>query len=373
MMSIPSRKCPEGFPARRFTARADLLAAYMRRLTSVRTYAAYERAIVGIDRLKKELGSAETVLFHKRLLSDPETAAAYLYYRLNHTESHAKDTKRLARLADQLAARFPDTKLPPLLQVEIAEICYHQGQYDRAEAWASRSLRQYPGYDRALYARGAARHKMKRVRQASEDFEALLRTCPESGLRAAAHEEAALTEEGLEERSRALAHYFALGYNLDIAYLLDVRMSNSEMEAYLRMADARKPWTLAQNWRDDEHKTAVAFRRADLVAYSLGIRYLRDEQWDLAERRLKQVPANLYKSFSVGRAEWETRPSPDPLTAVRELRPLHLAVRQARNSRERAQALFAIRLLLPHSRNAAAVQSRALAGPARGRLRHVVE
>ena len=321
--------------------RAELLAACMRRLITAPTFKAYENAIAGIDRTKRNLAREEITLFHKRVLNDPATAAGYLYYRLNHTPGHAADTKRLAALAETLTARYRVAKLPALLQVEIAEIHYHQGQYGRAAEWASRCLRQYRDYDRALYVRGAARHKLKLLPQAAADFATLLRDCPKSGLRAGAHEEAALVAENADDWGTALAHYFALEYRLDVAYLLDVRMTPAQIEAYLKSPDAAQQCSLPVGWRGEENAKPIVCRRSELAAFALGIRYLRNEKWDTAAQWLKRVPAGLSRRLGRGRADWDGgHPSPDPLTAVRELRALDLAARRARGVKARGDALF---------------------------------
>jgi len=321
-------------------ARVDLLAAYMRRLNAAKSYTEYEWTIAGINRIKRHLARQEIVQFHKRLLSDPDTAAAYLYYCFCHTDSHAADTKRLAQIAETIATRFPAAKLSSFMQVGIAEIYYRQGRYDRALSWCTRCLEREPHYDRALYARGAALHRMGRLREAGADFDALLKYCSNSGLRPAAHEEAALIAEDAENWSSALSHYFALDYHLDQAYLLDVRMPAAAIESYIHTADARESQILATGWRTRDEGKQTVCKRSELAAYSLGIRYMRDEKWDLAERWLKSIPTALYRAFSRGRAEWEDPASPEPLKAVHDLRKLHEAVQRAGSPRARAQAMF---------------------------------
>jgi len=321
-------------------AHVELLAGRMRRLNAVTTYRMYERTISSIDHLTRHLSPEEIKGFHDRLLNDPDTAAGYLYYRLNHTTNHAADTDRLTRLAEQVSAKYPKVKLPPLLLVEIAEVYYHRGRYDLAEKWSTACLQRDPKYDRALFVRGAARDKLKQLTGAADDLDVLLRECPESGLRAAAREEAALVAERSGNWQLALSHYFALDYPLDVAYLLDVRMSPKEAETYYQSRDAREKCFLPPTWRDEGESKSITCRRSDVVAYALGIRYLRAEKWGISERWLKRVPPDLYATFSLGRSKWSSRPSLDPISGLHALRALANAAQNARTDSARAEALF---------------------------------
>ena len=61
-------------------------------------------------------------------------------------------------------------------------------------------------------------------------------------------------------------------------------MSPRQIEAYLRSPDASRPTMILSGWGYEPRPGPITCRRSDAAAYALGIRYLRDEKWDLAER-----------------------------------------------------------------------------------------
>lgn len=326
-------------------AYARLFAAYLRRLPQVPNYKLYLESMSGIVRLKRRMSPTDAAYFSRALLSDPDTAGAYVYYRLNHTDEAAGDMARLERLAERIAGARAVHRLPALLRVQIAEIYYRRGRYPEALRWASAVLSEHPNNDRALFVRGAALHRLKRIPNASRAFETLLQRFPESGLRPAAREEAALLAERMGDWSRALSHYFALGYRQDVAYLLDIRMTPAQIEQYLSRPDANLVWYVDRPYENSPSSHAMRVRRRDLIAYSLGTRYLRMEKWDLAERWFRRTPKRLYDQCSADRKEWEysddkRKPCPEPLNTVHDLRLLHRALLGAHTDNARAVALF---------------------------------
>src|SRR5205814_1529317 len=77
-----------------------------------------------------------------------------------------------------------------------------------------------------------------------------------------------------------------------------------------------------------------------LLAYSLGIRLLRQDRWDEAAAWLRTVPRATYVSFNRGRRNWDGNPPPDPLYAAWQLGGLQRAVSRARTDNDRAAALY---------------------------------
>jgi hypothetical protein len=90
----------------------------------------------------------------------------------------------------------------------------------------------------------------------------------------------------------------------------------------------------------DARLPAAPEHLSQVVAYSLGLRYMRDEQWERAASWLRRVPRDAYLRFSLGRREWDEKPSPDPLTAIRELRFLQELANRASTASVRAAALY---------------------------------
>lgn len=325
--------------------RVWLLASYLRRLTRAHTYDDYAQAIIAIDRTEGALTPQEAKQFSALLRSDPELPDPYLYYRLNHTSLDAGGRKSLARLADAIIAAHPNTRLSPTVRARLAEVFYRNKQYAKALSWVEEQKTAAQPYDLALYVRGAALQKLGRNSEALAEFRTLLTRCPQSGMRHAAREEVAILCEALGDRIGALEQYFELDYTADIAYLLDCRMSIAEVEASLsrfntghHMLNADRYYEVAPEGEDGT--PSVRYSRQELLLYTLGVLELRADHWDAAERWFKQLKAKRVKLFSEGRKKWESRPSPDPLTATHDLRRLNEAAQNAPDENARAVALY---------------------------------
>ncbi len=322
--------------------RVRLLEGYLRRLARAKNFFTYERAVMDIERTLKAFSPADARAFKRHLFRRDDLIAPYLYYRLYHSNSKPADLARLAKLADAITARRSSALLPPLVRVRLAEVYYRRGQYDLALHWAERAVYPRP-WDRALYVRGATLHKLKRYRAAIADFAALLRRFPKSPLRRGAREELALLYEATGDYGSALEQYFALDYRMDIAYLLDIRMTPRQIEDFLRSRAGQSRRILTtEDWHTDPPRTYRCTQR-DLLLYSLGIRYLRDEKWRQAAYWLRLVPYKTYVAFSAGRKYREYNadtPSPEPLTAVRDLSRLERDVAAAKSDNARAAALY---------------------------------
>src|SRR5206468_2503097 len=131
--------------------------------------------------------------------------------------------------------------------------------------------------------RGAVYHKQKRYTAALADFNTLLARFPKSPLQHGAREELALLHEAVGDLGGALEQYFALGYQTDVAFLLDARMTRDEMRRYMRL-HRDMPYRLQPHWGEETPPArSIRYTRNDVIAYSLGIRCLRDERWDEAE------------------------------------------------------------------------------------------
>ncbi len=324
--------------------RVWLFAAYLRHLPKVQTYDEYGQAISAIDRTRYALDADDLARFAALLRKSPDLPGPYFYYRLYHTSLKPADLTALANLADQIVAQHPVTQFSPVVRVRLAEVYYRRRQYDKALRWATTAQQgSSTPYDRALYVQGAALHRLGRSREALTAFRLLLTRCSHSPLLHGAREETAILCESLGDLTGALEQYIALDYTADIAYLLDARMSLAEVEtAYKRLRTGQHKF---QSYNSHGRRSGgynLHYRERELLTYTLGIRNLREGHWDTAERWFKQMKGKRLRIFSQGRADWGTHPSPDPLTAVRELRRLDAACTSAPNDSARAAALYKV-------------------------------
>jgi tetratricopeptide (TPR) repeat protein len=306
-------------PQQQGPIRIRLMAAYLQRLTATQSYNTFSQALQQIDHIRHSMTPAEAVQFGNLLVERPEVASGYLYYRLYHLTLEPGEQRSLACLADRIVDRHPAMRLSVPVQVRLAEVYYRDGQYHRALFWANRAL-QTGFSDRALYVRAATEQKLGRRALAQADFERVRHLFPNSPLRQAVLENLTLYYERQHRFGEALDIYFAIDYKPDLAYLLDVRMTPEQIADYLR-------------------RHAHSSQR-NLVAYSLGIRYLRQERWAEARRLLTSIPHAIYLKYAQPVDKDGYGYKTDPLRVLTDLERLHKNVIAARTDRERASALY---------------------------------
>lgn len=323
--------------------RVALFVGNLRRLEATQTQHHFEHALYALNRLTKILTSLDSSRIAGRIVHDPQVGGAYLYYRIYHCTNKPEDLLSLAHLADKIIARTGGRRLAPLVRVRLAEVFYQAKAYRKALVWSERAADPI-ATDRTLFVQGATLHKLARNRTAIARFEALLKRYPDSSLRHGAREELALLYEATGDLSLALKQYFLLGYQTDVAFLLDARMSIAQIENYYqRSVDSRdRIWGIdSEGYYDlNSGKKATGYTERELVAYSLGIRYLRKEKWEAAQMWMHRVPRATYIAFSEGRSQWETKASPDPLQAIRELGRLQRAIVSTPPGAARAAAMY---------------------------------
>ncbi|MBI3923767.1 MAG: hypothetical protein HY318_20265, partial [Armatimonadetes bacterium] len=201
--------------------------------------------------------------------------------------------------------------------------------------WANHALtslnrrNRSAGRDLAYFLRGLAKSQLKRRREAIADFETLLRRYPRTYLAPAAHEQLAMLYEDRGQLGKALDQYFALNYHADVAYFLDARMSTADTSRYLA-SHPRHP-------------------RRRLLIYSLGMRYLRADKLDRAERSFDRLSPQALQRLRTEKwkTEWPILEDVqrlsieyDPLKTIHDLRRLKAAVTAAHTSEAKAQALY---------------------------------
>jgi outer membrane protein assembly factor BamD (BamD/ComL family) len=327
----------------------EAMRLYLKQLLAATTEDESIQAMASLHFTRRVMNARDAKKFAAMLLAEPDLAVPYFDQRLNHFYNKPAELASLAQLAEALVRRHPGTRLPPVILARLAEVHYHRGRYRDCVRWATRALaapvrskaRSGSGvpssrHDLAYYLRGAARHKLKDRRGAIADFEALLRRCPHSYLRAAARENLAILYEERGDLGSALEHYFALGYEADLAFLLDARMTIPEIERFIA-AHPRHP-------------------QRDLVIYSLGIRYLRADNLGRAERTLRRLPARSLRALSRGESlpeyvDYVRKNLHDPLTTIRDLRRLKATIRRARTANDKADARYALATYYYQKRN----------------------
>lgn len=321
------------------TCRA-LFIDYLIRLGQAKTYYPYEQSILALDRLTLRLSIAEAFRISVRIVHDAQVGTAYLYYRIYHCRNKPEEVLRMARLADKIAARSDWKQIAPPVRLRLAETFYQAREYSKALIWTERAAADAIT-DRVYFVRGAILHKRGRHRAAIAYFNMLLQRFPNSTLRHGAREELAILYEVTGQFPSALKEYFLVGYQRDTAFLLDVRMSIPELETYYRTrANTRTTaWDLDSGWermREEGLRSGPRppkYTESDLLAFSIGIRYMRKERWDEARAWFRRVSSAAYTAFIQLR-------NMDPLKAIAEMEPLQRAIGSARSQPARAKAMF---------------------------------
>ena len=135
----------------------------------------------------------------------------------------------------------------------------------------------------------------------------------------------ALTSEDLGRLGDSLQQYFYLGYDPDIAYFLDARMTIGEIVQFL-----------ADHPRHPQRQ---------LIRYSLGMRYLRDERLTEARQTFLHLPPAVFAALNKNRhfedhEVDEDTASADPLKVGADLARLKRTVADAHGNNARAAALY---------------------------------
>ena len=283
-------------------------------------------AAASIRFVSEELTPPEAKRLGGDLRRNADILGAYLEYRLDHGSDSAREQSRLVDLAAEVAGNHR-LHLRAQSAARLAEAEYLRGRYRDAIAWSNRSLFSLPGpgRDLAFYVRGAAYRKSGQGAAAEADFHRLLNQYPTSYLCGAAHENLALLYERSRRPGLALDQYYRLGYQADIAYLLDARMTTRQVTSYL--------------------KSHPHHPQHNLLIYTLGIRQLRDNQLTLALATLSRLPEQTIHTLmgpKTAKVLWndQTNQIRDPRRTARDLAQLERAIHQAHAPNAKAAALY---------------------------------
>lgn len=319
-----------------------LMEAYLRRIRddAPADPDADARNVRQINKLRSRLSLSLIHRFSEDLKSSPSLLVAYIYYRLYYTNTRFQDLANLSDMARSALKRSPYTAMSPMVEVRLAEAEYQQRHYAQCIEWTSRALKTKSDYDRALFMRASAEAKSHHASAAHADLVKAMNVSTDNAIRQSARQLLALVCEELGHLAEALDQYNALGYSIDIAYLLDVRMSPHQIEACLRaFRDDRVDATLGFDYPPNK-SIKISYTRRQMLTYALGIRYMRLERWRDAERCFASLPADLLNAFDVERREHTDDPCPGVVKAVRELARLKGAIGRSHGYEARAAAAY---------------------------------
>ncbi len=265
--------------------------------------------------------------FWNRIADDPRLLSIYLDYRVEI----GHPTVEILSLFKNRGQKAMHSAYRGHFLARLAQASYRLKRYDQAAAFASRSLRSHPAAsDQAMdhYLLGSVAKKSGNYAQAQVRYERILRRFPQDYLCGGARENLALLYERKGRMGDALDLYRKLKYDFDVAYLLDVRMTPSQVAAYV-----------SSHRRDPQ---------ASLLRYSLGMRYLRADRFVEGERVFASMSEKQRRSLDeiYYRVDRDRSDPPDriqdPLKTCRDLRHLYRVYQRAVGNESKAEALTQI-------------------------------
>lgn len=302
---------------------ARVAAAYVLRYGLTHSTMLRYSSITRLESCFASFEAADSKAFWHLLRLDPRLMAYYMDFRLDNTI----DLTGLLDLADRNDSSVLRSPFRARFLARAAEAAYKLGRKPLATRYARMALRSNPEDDdaaRAEFVLGAVDRRIAKADEAITHFETIIHRYPDSYLRDGARENLAVLYERQGRFGGALDTYRQLNYKYDVAYMLDIRMTPSQIASYL-----------------DSHPH-LADR--DGVVYSLGLRYLRKHDWVRAEKSFKQVSRRERASFRDTKDEYtfDESKQQDPLVSARDLARLDNRIHSARSSNNKAAAIFAM-------------------------------
>lgn len=235
------------------------------------------------------------------IIRDINAAMAYAYHRIyNHavdltyaersyygsyreqmeerkevSETQAKgrhELERVARFASRMMKRYPTARVSGGFVVRLAQAQIELEDYAEAEVSASRALSLGVSGElraEALFIKASSEHAQRKYEAAKRTLRTLLRDLPDSRHYEHSRRLLALAAEDTGDLEGALEQYLALGYRFDVAYFIDVLLPTERLEKFI------------------ETRTNAA--ELSYLRYSLGVRLMREKEWEKARRILNQV------------------------------------------------------------------------------------
>lgn len=236
-------------------------------------------------------------VFWNLLRSNPHLLSAYMDFR----QEMDHPTKDLLHLASRNLGNAMTSSYGPHILVRLAEVAYNLDQIAQAKEKAlivQKSAKKSEDKALATYLLASIAKKQGDWAGAQKGYEQIVTNYPHDYLVGASRENLALVYERQHQFGKALEQYWALEYPYDVAYLIDVRMTTKELADYI-----------AQNPNSKYIK---------LLHYSLGIRYLRKDQFKLAAQELTKISAKTRENRSRLIYEYEDRYPQDQVTGIQD-------------------------------------------------------
>lgn len=313
--------------------RSEALTSYLRRLEKAANAKQHIEALSSVKIVLESLTESDAKLVGEIIKKEPELLQPYLEYRIYHSEATGSQLRELATFAQTVLDQSPKADVSADIRARLAELAYLSGNYGEALNHANLSLesKENDRRDLATYVRGSALAKLSKPAESIATFEKFVVEFPDSYLLPSARENLAIGYEHSNELGKALDQYQLLGYDYDTDFMVDIRMSTAQLALFV------------ESHPNDPKK--------NLWRYSLGIRYMRDGNYEEAEKIFTSIPnAERAKMSHKGTADfafWSDEPhrsqidvAYDPLDVTRNLRKLEAGIKAAKSASERSKATY---------------------------------
>jgi outer membrane protein assembly factor BamD (BamD/ComL family) len=183
-----------------------------------------------------------------------------------------RELRRVADFAARLIGRYPQAGAGGAFVVRLAEAQLELGDARAALGASRRAIAAGLAPDeraQALWVEGVAEYRLKDYAAARGTLTRLAEEFPHGDLTKGARELVATVAEDAGDLEGALEQYFALGYDPDVAYFMDVLLTPEQVASFVTR-HANSP-------------------RRDELLYALGLRYLRAGRYAEARATLSRV------------------------------------------------------------------------------------
>jgi hypothetical protein len=276
----------------------------------------------------RKLSPDDIEALSKMLRTDAELLEAYLEFRIEETHLSRTAESDLREFASSAVRKLPNAGAG--LLARIAQLNYNAGEYANAQEVARRVIRLSPhsleGF-RSRYVLASSLNKLGLADQGIAQYRKLLAHDLPDWLAHGTKEALAILHERQGDLVSAFQLYSELDYEQDMAFLADAKMTPHQL------ARARK------SVPDGELH--------DILHFTLGMRYLRSDEYAKARREFLAVPAQTRAYGGLSKEEFDEirvyaveLNEMTPIESVDDLASLDRAVRNARGSDAKAQALY---------------------------------
>lgn len=294
--------------------------------------------------LMGQLSESDLNKVREKIKRDDVLLAAFLAYRIEFSKLSVEEEQELCKFAKSSLKLVP--KPTAALRARVAQLLYNTGQYPAAAQEATRTITAKGDQEerrRGRYVLAAAEFRLGRYASAARNYQRVADKREDDYLKLGALEALALLNERHLRPEDALKCYIKLGYQQDIAYLADIKMTPAQLDRFTR------------EYRGPDR---------NIFIYTLGLRWMRMGDYDRAASAFRRIPKADRLRFGMQKGEydatvksfkdWSFDKMPDygdPLQVVAKLRSFDQEKKWAKTADAKAAAIYGKAAYIYQERN----------------------